>query len=205
MAKSVRFCIQCGEEIGDEAFCSTPDCARVPNFYRNVPAPENVRPRAAGSPAPQGGIATSSAQSPPATTTVGILRDDSTPRTKRETVHLVEPVAVLRGLGDLSESFPIFPGRTEVGAEPPAKILLNRADVSSKHARVVCGTNKQGLWTLGVIDHGSTNGTFVNGDRTKKSVLTDGDRLAFGAAEFSVRYRGEASSERKTVTLDGDH
>ncbi len=47
MPKTVRFCINCGREIGEALCCSNPECGGIPNFYRNVPGPDHAERAAA--------------------------------------------------------------------------------------------------------------------------------------------------------------
>jgi hypothetical protein len=63
-----------------------------------------------------------------------------------------------------------------VGREPSAGIAIGDPAVSRRHARVL--HDASGVW---VEDLGSTNGTFVNGDRLlERHRLRDGDELKFG-------------------------
>ncbi|RYG40556.1 FHA domain-containing protein, partial [bacterium] len=80
---------------------------------------------------------------------------------------------------DLSE------GETVVGREAGLGLsLVGETSVSRKHASLV----RQGD-TVMLTDHGSTNGTFVNGAKvTSPTVLRPGDEVRFGQAAF--RYGG---------------
>jgi hypothetical protein len=51
--------------------------------------------------------------------------------------------------------------------------------VSALHAQLELA---DGRWS--VVDRGSLNGTFVNGERVRTAVLSDGDRVAFGSVAF---------------------
>lgn len=66
-------------------------------------------------------------------------------------------------------------GTTVVGRDPAADVRLVDSRVSRRHAEIV---------TLGgesmVVDLGSTNGTFVNGEPVDRAVLVDGDDLSIG-------------------------
>lgn len=66
-------------------------------------------------------------------------------------------------------------GTTVVGRDPAAGVRLVDSRVSRRHAEIV---------TMGgesmVVDLGSTNGTFVNGEPVDRAVLVDGDDLSIG-------------------------
>jgi diguanylate cyclase (GGDEF)-like protein len=65
----------------------------------------------------------------------------------------------------------------DVGRGSSAGLILDADSVSRKHARIerFGGGHK-------IVDLGSTNGTYVNGVRTKEQILQDGDRIGIGKA-----------------------
>src|SRR5262245_8268087 len=67
-----------------------------------------------------------------------------------------------------------------IGRLAPADLLVNSSRVSREHAVVVC---ENGRYL--VRDRGSTNGTFVNGQRIQEVELQDGDTLAIADVEFT--------------------
>jgi EAL domain-containing protein (putative c-di-GMP-specific phosphodiesterase class I) len=70
-----------------------------------------------------------------------------------------------------------------VGRHPDSDLCVDNPSVSRRHAEFVL--TEAGLF---VRDLGSTNGTFLNGQRVHDlEPLRDGDRLQFGAALFTVR------------------
>ena len=60
-----------------------------------------------------------------------------------------------------------------------ADLVIDDPGVSRRHARVV--TDAGGVI---VEDLGSSNGTYVNGERIETARLTSGDRLQVGRVEF---------------------
>jgi hypothetical protein len=76
----------------------------------------------------------------------------------------------------------ITKGITTIGRDPECDLCIDNVGVSRVHASLrVLGTG------VLLYDHGSANGTFVNGERIAAThVLNDGDRIAFG--KFSVTY-----------------
>ncbi len=64
---------------------------------------------------------------------------------------------------------------TTVGRHPRSDVLLDDVRVSRRHAEL--------RWTndeLRVVDVGSLNGSYVNGQRVESTVLVPGDELQFG-------------------------
>ena len=101
MKKTVRYCINCGKEIGSLQFCDTPDCEGIPNFYRDIRGPQNTahRPEAGAGNAGEGmqeAMAVSTPVVAPGTDTATDLAPE--PGKRRATMPLSgKPVAVLRG------------------------------------------------------------------------------------------------------------
>ncbi len=81
-------------------------------------------------------------------------------------------------------------GRTE-GA---GKLLIEHPSISSRHAEIVIDKNGAILRDLG-----SSNGTFVNGERIVEARLNEGDLIQFAACESHVFLYRE--SRRRAVTL----
>ena len=65
----------------------------------------------------------------------------------------------------------------EIGRGSTCQLILDADSVSRRHARIEWNGQQHRL-----IDLGSTNGTFVNGSRTKEALLRDGDRIGIGKA-----------------------
>lgn len=63
-------------------------------------------------------------------------------------------------------------------------VLLDDAQVSRHHALI-----KRTGDTLTLIDPGSINGTFINGERIKEHLLADGDLFSIGKYTFEFKYR----------------
>ncbi|MFL6281161.1 MAG: FHA domain-containing protein [Vicinamibacterales bacterium] len=79
-------------------------------------------------------------------------------------------------------TFRILPGNIKtIGRSPGAQFVLDAALVSRLHCRLSAGAIE-----LQVDDLDSTNGTFVNGTRVKRSSLKEGDRLGVGRVELVV-------------------
>ncbi|ABA20445.1 FHA domain protein [Trichormus variabilis ATCC 29413] len=63
----------------------------------------------------------------------------------------------------------------ELDGKRVSRMLLNSDQISRYHALIIWENNQ-----LIVIDQGSVNGTFINGQQQKRSVLTSGDTLQIG-------------------------
>jgi len=94
------------------------------------------------------------------------------------------------------ESFPLRPDRGNIiGREVKCDICIRHMTVSRAH----CVIRKAGQdWV--VEDLGSTNGTYVNGERVAESVLHGEDLLGVGKVQFRVV--AYADDYRDTVPLD---
>src|SRR3954471_20908101 len=107
-----------------------------------------------------------------------------------------------------------FPLRMEreivVGRSSDLDMVLVEDMVSRKHAKIAA-TGDQ----IVIQDLGSTNGTFVNGEKIKKARLKEGDRILIGTSiiklvavdgaravvsEEAARQRLEATGQRRSVS-----
>lgn len=95
------------------------------------------------------------------------------------------------------------PGENLVGRE--GDVLLTDPRVSRKHANAVLQNE-----TVTLTDLGSTNGTFVNGEKLEPNTprtLSAGDRVSFGGVEVVMSFPGESRATqiaggRKTQAMD---
>lgn len=81
-----------------------------------------------------------------------------------------------------AEEFVLRPGITSIGRSPKAEIQLSQFAVSRRHANVVF-TNEG----YRIIDLGSDNGTYVNGERIKERLLADGDIIQVGTQRLMFK------------------
>ena len=83
--------------------------------------------------------------------------------------------------------FPLLPDREiVVGRASDLDMVLVEDMVSRKHAKISTGANQ-----VIIQDLGSTNGTFVNGEKIKKTRLKEGDRVLIGTSILKVLAAGE--------------
>jgi pSer/pThr/pTyr-binding forkhead associated (FHA) protein len=79
--------------------------------------------------------------------------------------------------------FRILPGSIKtVGRSTGADFIVEAPLVSRIHCRLTAGATE-----LEVLDLGSTNGTFVNGERVERRTLKAGDKLGVGRVELMVQ------------------
>jgi pSer/pThr/pTyr-binding forkhead associated (FHA) protein len=84
-------------------------------------------------------------------------------------------------------TFRVTPGATKtLGRAPQADFIVEATLVSRLHCRLVANGNDG----LEVEDLGSTNGTYVNGQRVQRATLSAGDRLRVGQLELVVERTG---------------
>jgi len=89
--------------------------------------------------------------------------------------------------GASGRDFDFVPGRWRLGRAPHAEgaeqpVAVDDAGMSRDHFVLEVGTA-----AVVLRDLGSTNGTFVNGQRVTRHILQDGDSLRAGASTFHVR------------------
>src|ERR1700722_18866855 len=85
--------------------------------------------------------------------------------------------------------FPIVPDKQiVVGRSSDLDMVLVEDMVSRKHARIAMQQDQ--IW---IEDLGSTNGTFVNGEKIKRARLKEGDRVLIGTSILKV-IAGDATS-----------
>lgn len=85
--------------------------------------------------------------------------------------------------------------RIMIGRDPSCYLPLNHPTVSFRHAEIY----KQGGGTLAIRDLGSTNGTFVNGQRISQSPLKSGDVIQVGP--FKLNYDAQQQSLAQSMRL----
>ncbi|GAA4404688.1 hypothetical protein GCM10023168_17650 [Fodinibacter luteus] len=85
------------------------------------------------------------------------------------------------------ERYPLMGAITILGRDDAADIILDDPGISRRHSELRVTTDGPHFVTT-IRDLGSTNGTFVNGERITSEHLEDGDRLTVGRT--SITFRG---------------
>ncbi|MFN2148585.1 MAG: FHA domain-containing protein [Anaerolineales bacterium] len=77
------------------------------------------------------------------------------------------------------QEFPLEPGEHIVGRGEGSDLQLMDPRVSRQHARLTLARD-----ACRIVDMGSTDGTYLNGERVTEAALKDGDKLRFGGSVF---------------------
>lgn len=83
---------------------------------------------------------------------------------------------------DQGRRFPLQGEEIHIGRHSQCEVVLNDLEVSRRHLKI---TRVGSTWVID--DLGSTNGTWVNGQRVAKQVLSPGDRVEIGQTVLLVR------------------
>ncbi|MGL4178636.1 MAG: FhaA domain-containing protein [Dermatophilaceae bacterium] len=84
------------------------------------------------------------------------------------------------------ERYPLMSALTILGRDDSADIILDDPGISRRHSELRVTTD--GPHTIATIrDLGSTNGTFVSGERITSERLEDGDRITVGRTSITYR------------------
>jgi len=94
----------------------------------------------------------------------------------------------------LAASYPVRPTGLTIGRSEARDVILFDPAASRNHAQLEwVGAD---MW---LRDHGSGNGTFVNGSRVREQCLRQGDRVRVGSTEFRFEWIDGPSHEPPTL------
>jgi len=82
--------------------------------------------------------------------------------------------------------YPLFAAITVLGRDNTADVILDDPGISRRHTEIRVTSDGPHL-VASIRDLGSTNGTFVNGERITSQHLTDGDRVNVGRTTLTYR------------------
>jgi hypothetical protein len=95
-------------------------------------------------------------------------------------------------------SFSVTRDMTVIGRREDCDLRIPLSDVSRKHARLVRDGD-----TLRLEDLGSSNGTYLNGQRVQEAVLIAGDSVQIGPVVFVLQIDGQPAEESlRPITAD---
>ncbi len=108
----------------------------------------------------------------------------------------------IRVPGQPPQDVPLTQPTITIGRRSDNDIVISQKYVSGHHGRL----EKQGQ-TWRYVDLGSTNGTFVNGQRAPQAVLKDGDILRIGdlqgnSVSLTFRAAGASGAPASTIRID---
>lgn len=91
-----------------------------------------------------------------------------------------------------------------IGRDMDADLCIDNPGISRIHATV---SFRDGYFSL--LDHGSSNGTYINGERVEESTLNDGDQIQIGKYHVIFSMMGQVPSLsmpsiKSAVTPDGE-
>ncbi|MHB8274493.1 MAG: FhaA domain-containing protein [Dermatophilaceae bacterium] len=85
------------------------------------------------------------------------------------------------------DHYPLLSAITVLGRDNSADVILDDPGISRRHTEIRVTSDGPHL-VASIRDLGSTNGTFVNGERITSQHLADGDRISVGRT--ALTYRG---------------
>ena len=84
------------------------------------------------------------------------------------------------------DRYPLMGALTVLGRDDSADIILDDPGISRRHSELRVTLDGPHVVTT-IRDLGSTNGTFVNGERVTSAHLSDGDRITVGRTSVTFR------------------
>lgn len=160
---------------------NTPDAAGPPAAHVAPRAPLPPAPPGRPSPAPK---AAGASRARPASDEEATARHPAPPAPAK--ARRVNP-ADRPWLDVDGERYPLMGAITILGRDDVADIILDDPGISRRHSELRVTTDGPRFVST-IRDLGSTNGTFVNGERITSEHLEDGDRITVGRT--SITFRG---------------
>lgn len=105
---------------------------------------------------------------------------------------------IIRNGDEKGKIFELNPGANTIGREADNRIVVCSQGVSRHHATIEWNSSE-----FRVVDHASTNGTFVNGEKVSEKPLINGDVLRTGPVEWEIALDEKiASSQASRQEVD---
>lgn len=97
------------------------------------------------------------------------------------------PKLILKSHGAVLKEIKLDKQRLTIGRKPDNDIVLDDQSASGHHARII---QIQAVYFI--EDAGSSNGTFVNGKKTDRKQLVNGDQITIG--QHSLLYQEDSTA-----------
>jgi hypothetical protein len=166
---------------------SRPRATGMTGQHRAIrPSDHTDHPRDLGPSAPAAGAASAGAVAGAAGAAAGATRapqqdDEPAPPPRRRVNPADRPWLDVDG-----ERYPLMGAMTILGRDDAADIILDDPGISRRHSELRVTTDGPHFVTT-IRDLGSTNGTYVNGERVTTTHLEDGDRVTVGRTSITFR------------------
>lgn len=100
----------------------------------------------------------------------------------------------------LDKPYVLKPGKEAIlGRSQRSDVILSHPEISRLHCKIVNDGHQ-----CKILDMGSTNGFFVNGERTANQVLTDEDKLVICNIPFTIHVKNTSLSTDSSVLFFDD-
>ena len=109
---------------------------------------------------------------------------DEAPRDERSILLVIVAGSEL----DFGRHFVLEREETTIGRGDGCDIVVRDAKASKTHCAVAVILGSRGVERIEIRDLGTTNGTFVNGERTNRATLMAGDKVRVGDTVLQLRY-----------------
>jgi pSer/pThr/pTyr-binding forkhead associated (FHA) protein len=90
-------------------------------------------------------------------------------------------------------------GELVIGRGSDSDITISEDNVSRRHAKLIVEQGNH----IYIEDLGSTNGTFINGERIQRTTLMEGDRILIGTSILKLVSLQEEARPSRRITGDG--
>lgn len=122
-----------------------------------------------------------STETDPTVIFVPIKETALTPETARAIAGVKGTALIVERGPEAGKTWLLGTGDTELGRHPSNDIVLDDITVSRRHCTIRVAERK-----ISLLDAGSTNGSYVNGQRVDAAPLAAGDRLLIGKFHLMV-------------------
>ncbi|HET7477617.1 MAG TPA: DUF3662 and FHA domain-containing protein [Dermatophilaceae bacterium] len=147
-----------------------------------TPAPAPAKPPAPVPAPPPAAIPSPISEEPKATRQERHERAERAERPERPVVNAAErPWLDIDG-----EHYPLLRALTVLGRDESADIVLDDPGISRRHTELRVTTDGP-HFAISIRDLGSTNGTYVNGERVTSQRVQEGDRITVGRTSVTLR------------------